>query len=184
VPELRQRELSDGLAHPPQSTHRRAVFLACRKRGLTVMGQTNDQTVALPSSQTFPNAAQTASLYRFDAMGIGFTAIHLAIVGFVVVGWTVPSRPFLFAYLLVLPMLVLQWLSNHGSSVINNCENLVRNGSWNDSRNPFEGAFFKSLLGGVGLFAPNWLINVVVCTLMLMFWIDAMWRMILIVPSP
>ena len=82
-------------------------------------------------------------------------------------------------------MFALQWLLNGGSSVMNNFENVARIGCWNDSRNELEGAFFKSLLREVGLSLPDWTINIVVCALMLVFWIEAIWRMILIVvPTP
>ena len=135
-------------------------------------------------SKSFAVAGETPSPFRSDALGIGFTAIHLAIVAYVIIGWTIPSRTFLFVYLLVLPMFVLQWLLNFGSSVMNNFENVARIGCWNDSRNELEGAFFKCLLREMGLSFPDWSINIVVCALMWVFWIEAMWRMILIVVPP
>jgi hypothetical protein len=135
-------------------------------------------------SKSFAVAEETPRPFRSDVLGIGFAAIHLAIVAYVIIGWTIPSRTFLFVYLLALPMFILQWLLNSGSSVMNNFENVVRIGCWNDSRNELEGAFFKCLLREVGLFLPDWSINIVVCALMWVFWIEAIWRMILIVPPP
>ena len=135
-------------------------------------------------SKSFAVAEETPRPFRWDVLGIGFTAIHLAIVAYVIIGWTIPSRTFLFVYLLVLPMFVLQWLLNGGSSAMNNFENLARIGCWNDSRNELEGAFFKCLLREAGLSLPHWTINLVVCALMWVFWIEAMWRMILIVVPP
>ena len=79
-------------------------------------------------SKSFAVAGETPSPFKSDVLGIGFTVVHLAIVAYVVIGWTLPSRPFLFVYLLVLPMFGLQWLLNFGSSVMNNVENLVRIG--------------------------------------------------------
>ena len=135
-------------------------------------------------SKSITTAGETPSPFRLDVLRIGFTAIHLVIVAYVIIGWTIPSRTFLFVYLLVLPMFVLQWLMNRGSSVVNNFESLARIGCWSDSGNEFEGAFFKCLLREAGLSLPDWSINIVVCALMLVFWIEAIWRMILIVPPP
>jgi len=67
---------------------------------------------------------------------------------------------------------------------VNNIENLVRVGRWNDSRNPFEGSFFKTLLQAIGVPASQAQITSVLCFLMLIFWISALCRMVLIVPSP
>jgi hypothetical protein len=111
-------------------------------------------------------------------------AIHLVIVAYVAIGWTITSRSFLFVYLLVLPSILLQWILNFGSSIVVNFENLARIGCWDDDSNAFQGTFFQTLLHEAGLALPNIVINTIACILIFVFWVQAMWRMILIVPVP
>ena len=121
---------------------------------------------------------------HFDSLRIALLVVHLAIMGYVTLGWLIPSRVALYLYALLLPLIVMQWLLNGGASIVNNVENLVRVGRWNDARNPFEGAFFKTLLKAIGVPASQAQITTVLCFLMLIFWISAICRMMLIVPSP
>ena len=121
---------------------------------------------------------------HFDSLRIALLVVHLAIMGYVTLGWLIPSRVALYLYALLLPLIVMQWLLNGGASIVNNVENLVRVGRWNDARNPFEGAFFKTLLKAIGAPASQAQITTVLCFLMLIFWISAICRMMLIVPSP
>jgi hypothetical protein len=85
---------------------------------------------------------------------------------------------------LILPGIILQWLLNFGSSIVNNFENLARTGCWDDDGNVYQGAFLQLLLSEVGLVLPNFVINMIACILMFVLWVAAMWRMILIVPVP
>jgi len=123
-------------------------------------------------------------VHRIDKLKLASIGIHLVIVAYIAIGWTIPSRSFLFVYLLVLPSILLQWILNFGSSIVVNFENLARIGCWDDHNNLFQGTFFQALLYEAGVALPNILINMIVCTLMFVFWIEAMWRMILIVPVP
>jgi len=78
----------------------------------------------------------------------------------------------------------MQWLLNGGASIVNNIENLVRVGQWNDADNKFEGAFFKTLLQAIGVPASQAQITTLLCFLMLIFWVSAICHMMLIVPVP
>lgn len=120
----------------------------------------------------------------FDGLRVALFILHLAILAYVSLGWLIPSRVALLAYSLLLPLIVMQWLLNGGASIVNNIENLIRVRRWNDSRNQFEGAFFKTLLQAVGVPASQAQITTALCFLMLIFWVSAMCRMMLIVPSP
>ena len=120
----------------------------------------------------------------FDGLRLALFILHLAILAYVTLGWLIPSRVALFAYSLLLPLIVMQWLLNGGASIVNNIENLIRVRQWNDARNQFEGAFFKTLLQAIGVPASQAQITTVLCFLMLIFWISAICRMMLIVPSP
>jgi hypothetical protein len=110
--------------------------------------------------------------------------VHLGVIAYVCLGWLIPSRDALFFYALLLPTIAMQWLLNGGASIVNNIENLVRSGQWSDSRNELEGAFFKTLLHAAGIRASQAQITTVLCFVMLILWIAAVCRMILIVPPP
>jgi len=127
---------------------------------------------------------KTGRAIAFDGLRIALLILHLGILGYVALGWLIPSRVALYLYTLLLPLIVIQWLLNGGASIVNNIENLVRVGRWNDSRNPFEGSFFKTLLRAIGVPASQAQITTVLCFLMLIFWVSAICRMMLIVPSP
>jgi hypothetical protein len=137
---------------------------------------TNDQILPLIG---FGNAIR-----RIDKLRQASIAAHLVILVYVGAGWTITSRPFLYVYLLILPGIILQWLLNCGSSIVNNFENLARTGCWDDDGNVYQGAFLQLLLSEVGLVLPNFVINMIACILMFVLWVAAMWRMILIVPVP
>ena len=110
--------------------------------------------------------------------------LHVILILYIGLGWLIPSRNALFLYTLLLPMIAMQWLLNGGASIVNNLENLVLSGKWNDPRNPFEGAFFRTLLHAVGVPASQAQITTVLCFLMLIFWIAGICHMMLIVVPP
>ena len=122
--------------------------------------------------------------FKFDRLSTCLTAVHVLVIAYVALGWLVPSRTSLYIYLLVLPLIVLQWVLNGGASIVNNIENLARSGRWRDRRNTSEGAFFQTFLKRIGVPVTNGQITTVLCSLMLMFWIAAFFRMILIVVPP
>lgn len=117
---------------------------------------------------------------KFDRLRIWLFAIHLFIVAYVGAGWMIYSRPLLYFYTLLLPGIVLQWLFNGGCSVVHNVENLIRTGHWNDPRNGLQGAFFSTLLQAGGIRASEAQITTALCSLMLIFWLCAVCRLMLI----
>ena len=121
---------------------------------------------------------------EFDRLRSLLLAVHGAIVVFVAFGWLMPSRLGLYLYLLLLPLIVLQWILNGGSSIVSNFENLIRCGRWTDSANRFEGALFKTVLARIGVPASQGQITTVLCSLMLVFWFAAFFRMVMIVVPP
>jgi hypothetical protein len=140
--------------------------------------------MARTATAFLPEGERNARAISFDGLRVVLLLLHLAILGYVALGWLIPSRVALYLYTMLLPLIVIQWLLNGGASIVNNIENLVRVGRWNDSRNPFEGSFFKTLLQAIGVPASQAQITTVLCFLMLIFWISAICRMVLIVPSP
>jgi len=127
---------------------------------------------------------ETGRAVPIDSLRVTLFVLHLAILGYVALGWLIPSRVALYLYTLLLPLIVIQWVLNGGASIVNNIENLIRVRQWNDARNPFEGTFFKTLLRAIGVPASQAQITTVLCFLMLIFWISAICHMMLIVPSP
>jgi len=121
---------------------------------------------------------------EFDRLRSLSLAVHGAIVVFVALGWLMSSRLGLYLYLLLLPLLVMQWILNGGSSIVDNFENLNRCGRWSDSANRFEGALFKTVLARIGVPAGQGQITTILCLLMLTFWFAAFFRMVLIVVPP
>jgi hypothetical protein len=120
---------------------------------------------------------------RFDKLHFWLVVTHLGIIAYVAFGWLISSRILLFFYTLLLPMIILQWLMNDGCSIVNNVENLLRKGQWNDPENRFQGAFFLTILNAAGIRASQAQVTTALCSLMLIFWICAICRMILIVPG-
>jgi hypothetical protein len=118
----------------------------------------------------------------FDRLRVALFMVHLAVIAYISLGWLIPSRTALYVYALLLPMIAMQWLLNGGASIVNNIENLARNGQWSDPGNAFEGTLFKTFLHAVGVPASQAQITTVLCFLMLIFWIAAICHMMLIVP--
>lgn len=106
------------------------------------------------------------------------------VMAYVLVGWTIDSRIGLLLYLLFLSGLALQWLFNRGSSLLNNFDTYLRTKHWRDPRNADEGAFLQNLLRWTtGLRASTAQIMTVVYTLMFLFWLAALMRMVMIIPA-
>jgi hypothetical protein len=82
---------------------------------------------------------------RADRLGRGLFVFHLAVGGYLVLGWMVPVAMALAFYLVLLPVVAVQWLINRGSCVINNIETWLRHGRWRDPRNPEEGGWLQML---------------------------------------
>src|SRR5438270_7915749 len=101
---------------------------------------------------------------KFDRLSLWLFLAHIGIVFYVGLGWLITWRFGLFVYTLLLPAIVLQWLVNGGCSIVNNIENLLRIGRWNDSENAFQGAFFLTMLRAVGIRASQAQITTALCS--------------------
>jgi hypothetical protein len=80
-----------------------------------------------------------------DVLGLSCFTSHLALSGFVLAGWLIPSPALLLFYLLLLPVIAVQWSINRRSCIINNCESWLRTGRWRDANNCEEGGFLAML---------------------------------------
>jgi hypothetical protein len=123
--------------------------------------------------------------FQRDSLSYGLLVMHLMVMAYVLVGWMTSSRIGLLLYLLFLSGLALQWLFNRGSSLLNNFDTYLRTQHWRDSRNADEGAFLQNLLRwATGLRASPAQIMTVVYSLMFLFWMAALLRMVMIIPPP
>ncbi len=131
-----------------------------------------------------PLPSATQATFGWDPLRVATFAAHLLFVVYVSIGWTSSTRIGLLFYLLLLPVIVMQWLLNGGVSILDNAETLIRTSRWRDARNRFEGRFFQNMLCAAGIRVSTTLINVLVCVTLLIFWIDAFYRMIMIRTAP
>ena len=73
--------------------------------------------------------------------------VHVAVLAYVILGWSIPVRPWLLLYLIFLPAMVLHWKFNSGACILNNLENWLRLRRWRaPESNPEEGAWLRTLL--------------------------------------
>jgi hypothetical protein len=78
---------------------------------------------------------------RRDRLGLSCFAFHMGLGAFVMVGWLLSSAEVLMIYMVLLPIMAMQWVINRGSCIINNIETWLRTGSWRDPRNGEDGRF-------------------------------------------
>jgi hypothetical protein len=124
-------------------------------------------------------SAATDSPFKTDFLRTKLFLFHALIVAYVTFGWMAETRLALFVYIMVLPLIGMQWLFNRGSSVINNWESRLRTGHWRDTRNPYEGRFFVGVINNLGVPATPAQVNTVVIFAMLMFWLAGLFRMMI-----
>ena len=119
---------------------------------------------------------------RRDALGNFCFALHLAILAFITLGWTMPARAVLIFYLVFLPVVVLHWKLNAGACVLNNLENWLRYRRWRaPERNPEEGAWLRTLLKSLtGIALTRAAMDAVIYSAMALFWALACRRFLLL----
>jgi hypothetical protein len=82
---------------------------------------------------------------RGDRLGRGLFVFHLLVGAYLLFGWAVPFAMALAFYLVLLPIVAVQWLINKGSCVLNNIETWLRHGRWRDPRNQEEAGWLSML---------------------------------------
>ena len=126
-------------------------------------------------------SSQARSAYvSADWLRVAMFLVHAATVGYVASGWTAETRESLGIYLVLLPLIVLQWLVNGGSSLVSNIESFARTRRWRDTNNGLEGAFFQSVLESLGVRSTTAQINTILVSTMFLLWIVALFRLVLI----
>ena len=82
-----------------------------------------------------------------DALGWTCFLVHIAALGYVVLGWIMPARAGLLFYLIFLPAMILHWKLNRDACILNNVENWLRFRRWRaPETNREEGAWLRTLL--------------------------------------
>jgi len=67
--------------------------------------------------------------------------LHIVILVFIVLGWTVPVSAVLWAHLVLVPLILGIWYLNNCSCPLNNIESYLLKGLWRDPDNREEGSF-------------------------------------------
>ncbi len=74
-------------------------------------------------------------------------AVHYAALAFGALGWAIPVKAVLIAYLVFLPALAVQWRLNRDSCLLDNLESWLKHGRFRaGAANPNEGAFLANLV--------------------------------------
>lgn len=73
-------------------------------------------------------------------------AHHMALVIYGLLGWLIPSEPWLIAHLVFIPGLLLVWYVNDGVCPLNNLEARLLTGNWRNADNAEEGGFLRALV--------------------------------------
>jgi hypothetical protein len=72
--------------------------------------------------------------------------LHLVLVFYALLGWLIPSRPWLIAHLIYMPALIAVWLANKGVCPLNNVEGWLTTGRWRNEHNKEEGSFIVTIV--------------------------------------
>jgi len=114
-----------------------------------------------------------------DAMAWSCFLVHIAVLVYVVLGWTVAVRAWLLFYLIFLPAMVLHWKLNRDACILNNLENWLRVRRWRaPETNREEGAWLRTLLAdATGVALSRAQMDAVIYGAMSLFWFLALARL-------
>ena len=111
-----------------------------------------------------------------DGLGNFCFYLHLVFLAFIILGWSIPSRGVLIAYLVFLPAVVLHWKLNADACILSNLENWLRYRRWRaPERNPEEGAWLRTLIARLtGIALTRAAMDTVIYAAMSLFWLLAL----------
>jgi len=111
-----------------------------------------------------------------DALGWVCFLVHIGVLLYVILGWALPVRGWLLAYLAFLPAMILHWKLNRDACILNNLENWLRIRRWRaPETNREEGAWLRTLIAdatGIGLSRVQ--MDVVIYGAVALFWLLAL----------
>jgi hypothetical protein len=106
-----------------------------------------------------------------DAIGTICFYHHIAMMIYIVAGWSVPWRPALIFYLVFVPSVIAQWRLNNNTCVLNNIESLMRTGKWRNPKNREEGAWLHTLITDkMGVPITKFQLDIIMYSVMALFW--------------
>jgi hypothetical protein len=109
--------------------------------------------------------------------------LHMALLFYGLLGWVIPSAPWLIAHLIFIPALVVVWVANKGVCPLNNIETLLTTGRWRDPGNAEEGSFLVVIVERyLGLRPTQGLMDRVTYSLMAFVWLLS-WLHLSILPD-
>jgi hypothetical protein len=113
---------------------------------------------------------------RRDALGQTCFLVHILILMVVALGWLLPARGWLIAYLIFLPAMFLHWKLNRDACILNNLENWLRHHRWRaPETNREEGAWLRMLLAdATGIAWTENRMDAVIYGAMSLFWLLAL----------
>ena len=79
-------------------------------------------------------------------MRIACHGLHMALVFYGLLGWLIPSEPWLIVHLIFIPGLIAVWRMNDGVCPLNNLESFLTTGSWRNRANVEEGGFIRAIV--------------------------------------
>lgn len=124
-----------------------------------------------------PSSSEVESGILLKALILFLKVFHWVLVGFALLGWMATSEPWLLAYLIYVPLMVIQWSFNENSCIVNNFETWLLTGRWRNEYNPEEGAFVRTTLVRALGWAPSAkAFDIFVRILMLITWGLAFFR--------
>ena len=115
-----------------------------------------------------------------DALGWTCFLVHIAVLGYVVLGWIVPARTWLLLYLVFLPAMILHWRLNRDACILNNIENWLRIRRWRaPETNREEGAWLRTLVADMtGIRLSRGQMDAVIYGAMGLFWLLTLARLL------
>jgi hypothetical protein len=72
--------------------------------------------------------------------------LHMVLVFYGLLGWLIPSEPWLIAHLIFIPGLIAVWRLNDGVCPLNNLEARLLTGTWRNADNTEEGGFLRAIV--------------------------------------
>jgi hypothetical protein len=103
---------------------------------------------------------------------------HMAMMGYILLGWLVPWHAALIFYLVFLPSVIAQWRLNRNTCVLNNIEALLRTGKWRNPRNREEGAWLHTLIvDSTGIPITKFQLDCIMYSVMACLWGLAFWHL-------
>jgi hypothetical protein len=81
-----------------------------------------------------------------NALRVLCHGLHMALVFYALLGWLVPSIPWLVAHIAFIPALIVVWVANKGVCPLNNIETWATTGTWRNPDNAEEGSFLVTIV--------------------------------------